>query len=220
MKASSGIVLCLLLVFGGSMAASAQASGSPTGAMRFLRARNEQLTRLLRQRPQKAPAQAQRCDRLRVLINRLLDYEELSRRALRDHWENHSEAERNEFVGILTKLVERNYQGNLERVLEFRISYEDESRRGDLALVRTEARARGRGRQPPVSISYAMRPLDGGWAVVDVTTDGVSMVSNYRQQFNRIIEKHSWSELLDRMRRRLARQEAENPCAGERTSSP
>ena len=43
----------------------------------------------------------------------------------------------------------------------------------------------------------------GDWRVVDVTTDGVSMVQNYRSQFNRIIDREGWAELISRMERRL-----------------
>jgi phospholipid transport system substrate-binding protein len=54
-----------------------------------------------------------------------------------------------------------------------------------------------------VAIDYAMHLRDGTWRVVDVSTDGVSMVDNYRSQFNRIITSDGWGELVARMQRRL-----------------
>jgi phospholipid transport system substrate-binding protein len=48
-----------------------------------------------------------------------------------------------------------------------------------------------------------MQRTDGQWRVVDVATDGVSMVDNYRSQFNRIIVREGWDELISRMQRRL-----------------
>ncbi len=67
----------------------------------------------------------------------------------------------------------------------------------------TSARSRTQRRQPPVEIEYTLRRDGRRWRVVDVTTDGVSMVRNYRDQFGRIIARDGWAELIARMERRL-----------------
>ncbi len=105
---------------------------------------------------------------------------------------------------ISSSSSERNYESNLERTLDYEVTYERESQRGDLTVVHTTARSRAQRRQPPVSIDYAMRRVNGTWKVVDVSTDGVSMVDNYRSQFTRIINRDGWNELIARMQRRLA----------------
>ncbi|MCZ7683184.1 MAG: ABC transporter substrate-binding protein [Sandaracinaceae bacterium] len=173
------------------------------GARAYLERQHEEVNRILRQPAANDAARQRRSERLRTLLNGLLDYPELSRRALGEHWEARSEAERQQFVDLLRQLVERNYEGNLERILDFEVTYERESRRGDLTVVHTSARSRTQRRQPPVAIDYAMRRVDGTWRVVDVTTDGVSMVDNYRSQFHRIISRDGWDELIARMQRRL-----------------
>lgn len=173
------------------------------GASAYLEGRHEEVNRILRQPAANDAARARRTERLRTLLNGLLDYEELSRRALGQHWESQSEDERARFVDLLRRLVERNYEGNLERILDFEVIYERESRREGLTVVHTSARSRSQRRAPPVAIDYAMQQRDGVWRVVDVTTDGVSMVDNYRNQFNRIITRDGWSELVGRMQRRL-----------------
>ncbi len=174
------------------------------GPRALLEQRHEEVNRILRQPTANDAARQQRSERLREILNDLLDYEELSRRALGDHWQEHSEAERQQFVDLLRQLVQRNYEGNLERILDFEVTYDRESRRDDLTVVHTTARSRQQRRQPPVSIEYAMHSTGGTWRVVDVTTDGVSMVDNYRSQFHRIIARDGWSELIARMQRRLA----------------
>ncbi len=189
---------CLLATLAPLAAASAQ-----DGARAYLEAQHEEVNRILRQPADNDAARARRTERLRGLLSGLLDYTELSRRALAAHWEERSEAERTQFVDLLRQLVERNYEGNLERILEFEVSYDRESRSGDLTVVHTTARSRTQRRQPPVAIDYAMRRVDGHWRVVDVSTDGVSMVDNYRSQFHRIIARDGWSELIARMQRRL-----------------
>lgn len=179
----------------------AAAQGGPQA---LLERQHHEVSRILGEPANTDAARQQRTERVRAILNDLLDYEELSRRALADHWEEHSAAERQQFVDLLRQLVERNYEGNLEQILDFEVTYERESRRGDLTIVHTSARSREHRRQPPVAIEYAMRQTDGRWRVVDVTTDGVSMVDNYRNQFHRIIARDGWSALIARMQRRLA----------------
>ena len=189
------LLALLLLVPALAAAPLASAQG---GARAYLERRHEEVNRILR-----TPANAQRSQRLTRLLNELIDYEALSRQALGEHWEAQTPEERERFVSLLRQLVERNYETNLERILDYEVSYEGEQARGDRTVVTTSARSRAQRRQPPVEIAYAMVQSGGDWRVVDVTTDGVSMVQNYRSQFNRIIDREGWAELISRMERRL-----------------
>ena len=175
-----------------------------SSALSHLERRHEAVNRILRTAAETEAARRRRSQRLTRLLNELLDYETLSARALSDHWESRSEEDRARFVEMLRQLVERNYEQNLERILDFEISYEDETQNEDETVVTTSARSRTQRRQPPVEIQYRLVEREGEWRVVDVTTDGVSMVENYRSQFNRIIQRDGWDELIERMERRLA----------------
>ncbi len=172
-------------------------------ARTYLEERHEAVNRILRQSADSDRARQQRSARLTQLLNELLDYRGVSEAALADHWAERSEEERTLFVNLLRRLVERNYETNLERILEFEVSYDEERTRGESTTVTTMARSRTHRRQPPVEIQYTMRNAQGRWRVFDVTTDGVSMVRNYREQFNRIIDRDGWDELISRMQRRL-----------------
>lgn len=179
---------------------AAQAQGT---ARAFLEARHEEVNGILREEASTDAARQRRSERLNRILNDLLDYEGLSEAALGEHWAARSEEERTRFVSLLRQLVERNYESNLERILEYEVSYDDERARGDRTLVTTSARSRTQRRQPPVEIEYTLRRDGRRWRVVDVTTDGVSMVRNYRDQFGRIIARDGWAELIARMERRL-----------------
>ncbi|MBX3274172.1 MAG: ABC transporter substrate-binding protein [Sandaracinaceae bacterium] len=172
-------------------------------ARAFLEARHEEVNGILRDGATTDAARRQRTERLTRMLNDLLDYQALAEAALADHWRSRSETEREQFVNLLRQLVERNYETNLERILEFEVSYDDERARGDRTVVTTSARSRTQRRQPPVEIEYTLRRDGRRWRVVDVTTDGVSMVRNYRDQFGRIIARDGWAELIARMERRL-----------------
>jgi phospholipid transport system substrate-binding protein len=168
-----------------------------------LRTRYDEVNRLLAQRAESDAARQRRSERMTRALNDLLDYEQLSQRALRDHWEGRTPEQRTRFTGLLRQLVERNYEGNLERIVDYEVTYDRESRSGDLTVVHTTARSRTQRRQPPVQIDYSMLRIGDDWRVVDVATDGVSMVDNYRSQFNRIISRDGWDALITRMERRL-----------------
>lgn len=189
-----------------SSGAEAQTTGPAT---RYLRQRNDDVIRILRRDATTDAARAQRSQDVTRILSDLLDYEELSRRALGPHWDQHTEAERREFVDLLRQLVERNYESNLERLLEFEVSYTGETTNADGTVVRTEARSRTERRQPPVEITYTLHLQGTSWRVFDVVTDGVSLVRNYRNQFNRIITESGWPELIRRMRDRLQRPNAQ-----------
>jgi len=203
----SGLVALVLTVLAlAPLAILASPAAAQTGpGTRYLRQRNDEVTRLLRREATTDAARAQRSQEVTRILSDLLDYEELSRRSLGTHWESHTEAQRREFVDLLRQLVERNYESNLERVLDFEISYTGETTSADGTVVRTEARSRTERRQPPVEITYTLHLQGSAWRVFDVVTDGVSLVRNYRNQFNRIITESGWDELIHRMRDRLAR---------------
>lgn len=199
------VVLASMFVLA-PLAGLVSTAAAQTGpATRYLRQRNDEVNRILRREASTDAARAQRSQEVTRILSDLLDYEELSRRALGTHWDAHTEAERREFVDLLRQLVERNYEANLERVLDFEVSYTAETAGADGTVVTTQARSRTERRQPPVEITYTLHLQGTSWRVFDVVTDGVSLVRNYRNQFNRIITEHGWPELIRRMRDRLAR---------------
>jgi phospholipid transport system substrate-binding protein len=177
---------------------SAEAQSAAPDAQRFLEARHHEVNRVLSQPPNDA-----RNQRLEQLLDGLLDYQELARRALARHWEERSPAERQQFSDLLHELVSRSYKDNLQRTLSFEVQYLGEDQRGDSVVVRTRARNRQNRRAQPVEIDYVMHRDANGWRVYDVSTDGVSLVENYRTQFNRIIDREGFDGLLRRMRTRI-----------------
>lgn len=186
------------VLLAGVAPAAADAQANPAEAQAFLTDRHEALRELFAQR-----ASAARNQRLSTLVSELLDLEELSRQALRDHWESRTPAQREEFVSLLRQLVQEQYERNLERTMNYTVTYDGADVRGQVVTVRTLASSASNRRAPAVSIDYQMVKVGNTWRVFDITTDGVSLVRNYRTQFNRIIERDGWDALIARMRDRL-----------------
>jgi phospholipid transport system substrate-binding protein len=172
-------------------------------ALAFLQQRHEAVREILKDPATTEAESKARSERLEDALSGLIDYEGLSSRALRDHWATLSASDKKEFVDLLSNLVERNYQQNLESTLDFKVRYEGEEQAADGTVVHTLAQSRKSGRTPEVAIDYTLTRSGGSWKVFDITTDGVSLVTNYRSQFNRIIRQDGFDTLLHRMRKRL-----------------
>lgn len=196
------VLLACACLFALPVGASAQ---EPSGAAsRFLEGKHDQAARLLRRPARSEAERTRRNAQLDAILSDLLAYRSVSEQALGTHWRERSEAERDEFVSLLEELVERSYKRSLERTLDYQIRWGAETTRGDVVVVTTTARSRRNRRAPEVEIVYHLTRSGDRWVVVDVVTDGVSMVRNYRNQFARILRREGWDGLISRMRGRLA----------------
>ena len=146
-------------------------------------------------------AQKQQRRRLaKQLVDRHFDYREMAKRSLGAAWNNLSNAQRDDFVGLFAELLEDSYAGKIEHYVgNLRIDYTGQSVEGGYAEVRTVV-VQPNDRIP---ITYRLTNASGDWMVYDVVIDGVGLVSNYRFQFARVINQSSYNGLVDRLRTRV-----------------
>jgi phospholipid transport system substrate-binding protein len=186
------------LVLATSLAMPAHAAES---AQDFIQSRQSQVTQLIRQAPG-----AQRDKQVATVLDEMIDYDTLAKRSLVAHWSDLSEAQRKEFTNILRNLVRRNYERNIKNILDYRVEYLGEERGADEAvIVRSRASSASNSREEPISIDYQLARTTGAWRIVDVVTEGSSLVNNYRNQFHRIIQKDGFEALVRRMKDKLAK---------------
>ena len=140
---------------------------------------------------------AQRRVMIRTVANEIFDFGEISQRSLGRHWQARTPEERDEFVRLLGHLLERAYLGKLELYNGERIVLLGDSVDGDLATVRTRVVTR-QGTEIPVD--YRMFRSGERWRAYDVAIEGVSLVANYRTQFNSIIGRAGYPDLVVRLR--------------------
>jgi phospholipid transport system substrate-binding protein len=138
------------------------------------------------------------------VFDQVLDYRVLAERALRDHWAERTAAERDEFTALLSKLVRASYRKNLKKTLGYEVTYKGTEKGKDGEIVRTVAKNVKNAREEPLSIDYVVSSDGGPPRVVDVVTEGSSLVNNYRSSFNRIMKKGGFAELLKKMRKKAA----------------
>jgi phospholipid transport system substrate-binding protein len=134
---------------------------------------------------------------VRKIADDIFDFSEISRRALARHWQTLSEKQREEFVGLFADLLERSYISKIELYGGERIQYTNERVDGDTATVATRIITKN-GTDVPVD--YRMHKKGDRWLVYDVNIEGVSLVSNYRTQFNKIIQTASYNDLVQKLK--------------------
>jgi phospholipid transport system substrate-binding protein len=135
---------------------------------------------------------------VRRIANDIFDFGETARRSLGRHWQARSQAERDEFVQLFSDLLERSYISKVELYGGEKIQYLGDSIDADQAKVQTKLLTKS-GNEIP--IEYRMHRKGGDrWLVYDVIIEGVSLIANYRTQFNKIIQTSSYQELVKKMK--------------------
>jgi phospholipid transport system substrate-binding protein len=174
--------------------------------MDLVRQTSDQVIKILEDPALQGPAkQAERQARLRKIADQAFDWEEMARRALAVHWRDRTPSQQQEFVQLFRDLVERIYMQRIESAIQEKreIQYVGEEVDGSRAVVKTNVVTR---RNQQVPIEYRLHKAEGCWQIYDVLAEGISLVNNYRSQFNRIISSASYNALVDKMR---ARQDSE-----------
>jgi phospholipid transport system substrate-binding protein len=180
---------------------SAQTRGGPRA---WIELRHAAVNRLLRS-PAAGAAAEQRNAQVARILNQMIDLDELARRALDPYWAERTPAERDEFIGLLRQLIERNYRQNLDQTLGFAVTYDPEviDAAANTATVRTVARSRTDARAAPVTVEYRLRRRNNEWIVYDLVTNNASLVASYHESYVRIIRERGFATLLQRMRARV-----------------
>ena len=143
-----------------------------------------------------------RIKKLEDIVLPRLDSMEFSRRALGVHWRKLTDSQRQEFIDLFKELIEKSYGGTLDRYSEgVRFSYNEELIDGKYAEVHTGVTEPAQNKQ--FTIVYRLNQRDDKWLIYDVVIENVSMVSNYRHQFNRILTKSSFEELTKKLREKI-----------------
>ena len=134
---------------------------------------------------------------VRKIANEIFDFGEIAKRSMARHWQPLSEAQRTEFVGLFADLLERSYISKIETYGGEKIQYTAEKIDGDYATVSTRIVTKN-GTEVPVD--YRMTKRGDRWLVYDVSIEGVSLVSSYRTQFNKIIQTSSYNDLVSKLK--------------------
>jgi phospholipid transport system substrate-binding protein len=189
------VVLSLLMFFSEPVTSRA---GPPTDQ---IKATVDNAVGLLRDSQDKSVATKDRREQLRAILFTRFDFSEMARRALGAHWRRRTATEQEEFVQLFTELLERQYAGIIESYTNEKIVYVGERTDGAFAEVNSKIfTAKGQ----ELSINYKAQLVGQEWKVYDVIAEEISLVNNFRSQFNRVISSSSYDELVRRLREKQA----------------
>lgn len=148
----------------------------------------------------KGTAKAQeRRQKLKEVIYSRFDFNEMARRSMGPHWQKRSAEEQKEFVRLFTILLEESYLDTLEAYNGEKITFVNERQDNDFSEVNTRVID---NKGTPFSLDYRLQDVNGDWKVVDVVIENVSLVNNYRAQFNRVLAKSSYTDLIEAMKQK------------------
>jgi phospholipid transport system substrate-binding protein len=180
-----------------SFVASAQA-GEP---LEVVQAAVEKCIQILKDtRLQAKDKKTERIDRLREVLNPIFDYYEMSKRALGAHWRRRTPAEQEEFVILFRDFLERTYSDKIDLYGGERVLFGREMIDGDFAQVETTILS-PKGEE--IAVIYRLQRGNGQWKVYDAVVENISLVNNYRSQFDRVLSSASYEELIKRLREKL-----------------
>jgi phospholipid transport system substrate-binding protein len=144
-----------------------------------------------------AAKRPERLEQLRRVIYPKFDFAEMAKRSLGSHWQKRSAQEQREFVKLFTQLIEDSYMENLEAYDGEKVAITGQQQEQDYAEVRSKI-ATKQGQEH--SVDYKLIRTGGNWKIYDVVIENISLVNNYRSQFNRVVSQSSFEELLQRMK--------------------
>jgi phospholipid transport system substrate-binding protein len=149
----------------------------------------------------------ERHTQIRQAVLQRFGFEEMAQRSMAQHWRTLTPQQQQEFVELFTDLLERSYINRIEnyKAGPQGVRYPKEEITGDRAIVHTEIMSE---RDLPIAVDYHLLYKDGDWKAYDIVIEGVSLVNNYRIQFNTIILKDSYAGLVKQMRTKLAQEQA------------
>ena len=143
--------------------------------------------------------------RRRQLIRRVVDerfnWEAMTQRSLARHWKKRTDGEKKEFIDLFGKLLERTYLDKVGSYSGEKVLYVDETIDGKYGTVTVKILTRS---NTEVAVLYRLKKGNRGWLVYDISIEGVSLVNNYRKQFNSIITRSSYEDLVKKLKDKVA----------------
>ena len=177
----------------------AQASDRPIDA---IQATVDAVLNTIKDKALSDPARKEeRRKKISALLRERFNFQEMAKRSLAKHWKERTPEEKKQFVDIFSDLLEASYIGKIEAYTDEKVRYDKEviKKKDKYAVVSTSVVTK----DVDIPIDYKVINKGDGWFVYDVVIEGVSFISTYRSQYNKVIIKESFAGLIDKMKKKL-----------------
>jgi phospholipid transport system substrate-binding protein len=196
------MVFLPILLFGSGIFAATNA-----GPMEQLQKSVDELLRILQSQELQAPdKKTERKQLIDNATNEIFDFQEMARSSLGQTWDTLISEEQDQFVGLFTRLIEQRYKGKLDAYDNQKIIYKKELIKDKKALIYTVVV----DKDLEIPIDYRLRENQGKWLVYDLRIENVSLIVNYRRDFDSIIRKEQFAGLVEKISKQLEKSDTSN----------
>jgi phospholipid transport system substrate-binding protein len=138
---------------------------------------------------------AQRQEKLRAIVSASFDFREMSRSAMGYHWRSLTPDQRHEFTSVFTTFIEDSYLAKINDYSNQQVDFLSWRNNGapEYAQVKTNIVQSGK---TPISFNFLLLNRSHGWKIYDVTVGAISIIANYRNQFNRVMNNKGYTALI------------------------
>lgn len=191
------IIVLFLLIF---VLVVPSLAGEPTDQIKQT---TDKMIAILNDPALKDPSKAEeRRKAIRNVANERFDWTGMAMRSLARHWRERTNEQKKEFVPLFTDLLERTYMKRIENYSGDKVSYDLEKVDGKYSLVKVRIFT---DKQVEIPVVYKLKKKGPEWKIYDVSIEGVSLVNNYRKQFDSIILSSSYEGLVEKLREKVAK---------------
>jgi len=140
------------------------------------------------------------------VVNRMFDFRAMARSSLGQNWNGLTAEEQDKFVGLFASLIEQRYIGKIDAYNNQEIIYKDQLIRKNKARVYTAII----DKDLEIPIDYSLQKSQGKWLIRDLKIEKVSLIANYRRDFNSIMRKEQFAGLVEKITEQLDKSEMQN----------
>lgn len=146
---------------------------------------------------------AQRQEKLRAIVSSTFDFREMSRSAMGYHWRSLVPAQRTEFTQVFTTFIEDSYLSKINDYSNQHVDYLTWRNISGPSYAQVKTNIVEAGKDP-IPFNFLLLKRGNGWKIYDVTVDAISIIANYRNQFNRVMNNSGYSTLINDLKSKQA----------------
>jgi len=204
---NKSVLFVLLLALTSFIVCAGAVSAASNGPMEQLQKSVDEILRILQAETlQGAEKKAERQQLVLNVVTDMFDFREMARSSLGQSWNTLSPEEKETFVGLFTRLVEQRYIGKIDSYTEQKVAYKKEIVKDDKATIYTDIV----DKDLEVPIIYRLQETKGKWLIYDLKIENVSLIVNYRRDFDSVIRKEQFSGLVEKITKQLEKPETSN----------
>lgn len=203
-KKSVMIVLLLASMLFSQVGIFASTNSEP---MEQLQQSVDNILRILQSEELRVPGkQEERKQRIIEVVDKMFDFHEMARSSMGQHWNTITAEEQDKFVGLFKNLVKERYIGKIDSYNNQQVVYKKQLVKDGKALIYTDIV----DKDLEIPIVYRLQENNGKWLINDLKIENVSLIVNYRRDFDSIIRKEQFDGLIEKITKQLEKSETSN----------